>query len=104
MSHMMGYSGRIQITAIDRSMKDTLRGQLETELHGLLGAWFPHSVDREFGGFFCDFDHRWKPSGSQHKMLEYQARQTIGAARGATHFPHIASLREAASHGFRYLK
>jgi len=37
-------------------------------------------------------------------MLEYQARQTLAAARGAAHFPDLAPLREAAALGFRYLK
>jgi mannobiose 2-epimerase len=37
-------------------------------------------------------------------MLEFQARQTIAAARAAVHCPDLAPLREAAWHGFRYLK
>src|SRR5205823_9562334 len=37
-------------------------------------------------------------------MLEYQARQTIAAARAAAHLPDFPDLREAAAHGFRYLK
>jgi mannobiose 2-epimerase len=78
--------------------------QLETELHQLLRAWFPRTVDWQHGGFFCDFDGRWKPSGPQHKMLEYQARQTLAAARGATRSLPTVPLREAALHGFRYLK
>jgi cellobiose epimerase len=100
---MIGRSAGNQITQM-QSVKESLRNQLETELHTLLDAWFPRSLDREHGGFFCDFDHRWKPSGLQRKMLEYQARQTIAAARGSIHFPTRAFLREAASHGFRYLE
>ncbi len=37
-------------------------------------------------------------------MLEYQARQTLAAARASTHSPDLAFLREAAAHGFRYLR
>ena len=37
-------------------------------------------------------------------MLEYQARQTIAAARAASHFPDLTQLPEIAAHGFRYLK
>ena len=85
-------------------MKKTLRDELEVELVRLMSVWFPRSVDREYGGFFCDFNRRWKPSGSQVKMLEYQARQTIAAARAAAHYPDIEPLRDAAAHGFRYLK
>jgi len=82
----------------------TLRHEIESELRVLTSVWFPRSIDREYGGFLCDFDYRWKPCGPQAKMLEYQARQTIAAARAAANFPDIACLREAASHGFRYLQ
>src|SRR5262249_53174341 len=46
----------------------------------------------------------WRPSGSQCKMLEYQARQTLAAARSAAHSPDPATLRSIATHGFRYLR
>ena len=85
-------------------MKESLRNELEVELRRVIAAWFPRSVDREHGGFLCDFDYRWRPSGSQRKMLEYQARQTIAAARSAAHSTDLAHLRECATHGFRYLK
>jgi cellobiose epimerase len=86
------------------SMRETLRTELEVELRRIIAAWFPRSVDRERGGFLCDFNYRWRLSGSQRKMLEFQARQTIAAARCAIHFPDLAALREIATHGFRYLK
>jgi cellobiose epimerase len=85
-------------------MKQLLRNELETELRCLMSVWFPRSVDQQHGGFLCDFDHRWRPSGPQSKMLEYQARQTIAAARGAGHFRDLTHLHEIAAHGFRYLK
>ncbi len=81
----------------------SLRRELETELRRLMGAWFPRCIDRVHGGFLCNFDHRWKPSGPQVKMLEYQARQTLAAARGAAYVPDLVPLREAAVHGFQYL-
>jgi len=58
----------------------TLRHEIESELRALTSVWFPRTIDREHGGFLCDFDYRWKPCGPQPKMLEYQARQTIAAA------------------------
>jgi cellobiose epimerase len=85
-------------------IKETLRAEIEGELHRLLTAWFPRSIDMEYGGFLCDFDYRWKSSGSQPKMLEYQARQTIAAARSAAHLPNLADLRDIAILGFRYIK
>lgn len=86
------------------SVEESLPRQMEAELHSLQRVWFPRSIDRQHGGFLCDFDDRWRPSGPHHKMLEFQARQTLAAARGATGSPHAAVLREAAEHGFRYLK
>ena len=85
-------------------IKESLRGELEGELRRLVTAWFPRSVDTEYGGFLCNFDYRWRAAGSQPKMLEFQARQTIAAARSAAHLSDLADLREIATHGFRYLK
>jgi cellobiose epimerase len=86
------------------STQESLPSQVEAELYSLQRAWYPRTLDRQHGGFLCDFDDRWQPGGPQHKMLEYQARQTLAAARGATRSPHPTILREAALHGFRYLK
>lgn len=66
--------------------------------------WFPRSIDRDHGGFLCDFDRRWKPCGPQDKLLEFQARHTLFAADAARHYPNDTGLREAALHGFRYLR
>jgi mannobiose 2-epimerase len=85
-------------------MKERLRDEFEAELHRLMHLWFPRTIDREHGGFLCNFNYRWKPSGPQLKMLEYQARETLAAARAAAHFPELKHLREAAAHGFHYLK
>jgi cellobiose epimerase len=84
-----------------RYMPRGLCNQIDTELESILKAWFPRTIDLEYGGFLCDFDYRWRPRGLQHKMLEYQARQTIAAARGAS---RSKDLRDTALHGFRYLK
>ena len=86
-----------------RGSGQNLPAQLEAELYSLQRAWFPRTIDRQHGGFLCDFGDRWQPSGLQHKMLEYQARMTLAAARGAIASPDNAVLREAALHGFRYL-
>ena len=85
-------------------MKERLRDELEMELRRLMHIWFPRTIDREHGGFLCNFNYRWKPSGPQLKMLEYQARETAAAARAAAHFPDLKHLREATAHGFQYLK
>jgi mannobiose 2-epimerase len=78
-----------------------LRDEIETELDSILKAWFPRTIDKEYGGFLSDFDYRWRPRGPQDKMLEYQARQTIAAAKGAS---RSKDLYGTALHGFRYLR
>lgn len=89
---------------MDSSVCSTIRTEIELELSRLTAVWFPRSVDRQHGGFLCDFDYRWKLRGTNDKMLEYQARQTIAAARAAAHAPELAFLRETALHGFAYLR
>lgn len=82
-------------------MPKVLRNEIENELDFILKVWFPRTIDTEYGGFLSDFDYRWRAKGPQHKMLEYQARQTIAAAKGAQRFKE---LYDTALHGFRYLK
>jgi|SRR5688572_2420321 len=70
----------------------------------VVDAWFPHSIDMEDGGFFSDFDRRWRPNGPQDKLLEFQARHTLFAADAARHYPEDSGLRKAADHGFKFLR
>ena len=70
----------------------------------VLDPWFPRCFDREHGGFLCDFDRAWKPDGPNDKLLEFQARQTLVAAEASLAFPDDQVLRDAALHGFRYLR
>ena len=70
-------------------MPKVLRNEIENELDFILKVWFPRTIDTEYGGFLSDFDYRWRPRGPQDKMLEYQARQTIAAAKG----PRCSSIR-----------
>jgi mannobiose 2-epimerase len=70
----------------------------------VLDVWFPRSLDREYGGFLCDFDYRWKPCGANEKLLEFQARHTWFAAEASRLYPADERLREAVRHGFDYLR
>lgn len=70
----------------------------------MIDAWFPRCLDREHGGFACNFDRRWRPFGRGDRMLEFQARQTRTAARLAFFYPENGHLAEYALHGFRYLR
>lgn len=68
-----------------------------------LSAWFPRCIDRIWGGFLCDLNYNWKPSGPQLKLLEFQARTTRLSAQVAAR-PGFESYRAFAAHGFRYLR
>jgi cellobiose epimerase len=87
--------------AMDPSLVTELESALERHV---IDPWFPRSLDRQHGGFLCDFDHRWKPSGSQQKLLEFQARHTWFAAMASRFYPADQRLLEAREHGFAYLR
>jgi mannobiose 2-epimerase len=91
-----------QPTALDRLVSEALAKELRRELDELLQVWFPRCVDKDHGGFLCDFDYRWNPRGPQHKTLEYQARMLRLLARVAAH-PQFSWCRDFARHGFEYL-
>lgn len=86
------------------TIPSTFRGELEAHLRDLMAVWFPRTVDREQGGFLCDFDRRWKPGGRQRRLLEYQARQVLSASRAAEAVPELGHLGEIALHGMRHLR
>ncbi len=67
-------------------------------------AWFPRSLDLTHGGFLCDFDRTWAPSGPHDKLLEFQARQTLTAADACRRYPDDERFRNATLHGLRYLR
>jgi cellobiose epimerase len=70
----------------------------------VLDVWFPRSLDLEYGGFLCDFDHAWRPCGPHEKLLEFQARQTWLAAEASQVYPRDERLLQAARLGFCYLR
>jgi cellobiose epimerase len=85
--------------------QEVTRDEVEHALRqGLLEVWFPRILDKENGGFLCDFDYDWKPAGRQPKSIVFQARSTWLAARAAERYPQDPRYREAARHGFQFLK
>lgn len=92
-----------RLSPLDVHARGALADELETALRKLLEAWFPRCVDEQYGGFLCDFDRRWRPSGSQLKMLEFQARTTRAVARAAA-LPGFERYQEMATHGWEYLR
>ena len=66
-------------------------------------AWYPLTVDRTRGGFGTDLDRRWRPTGPDDRMLEYQARQTRSVARLGRAFPAQGMWADYARHGASYM-
>lgn len=97
-------AGTERVPSLDLRRRTELAARAESLLvrHGV-EPWFPRCVDAR-GGFFCDFDRRWTLNGPQHRMLEFQARQTRAAARLALHFPSEPRFVDYALHGFHYLR
>ena len=78
--------------------------ELEAALRrDVIDKWFPRSLDREYGGFFSDFDYRWNTDGPNEKLLESQARHTWFAAEASRFYPSDNRLHQAVEHGFSYL-
>ena len=90
---------------ITASAADPLRDEVEQSLRkGILEVWFPRALDRDHGGFLCDFDYQWKPSGAQPKTIVFQSRLTWLASQAAMRYPDDPRYREAAAHGFKFLR
>jgi mannobiose 2-epimerase len=70
----------------------------------VIDVWFPRCLDLEHGGFLSGFDRAWQSYGPQEKLLEFQARQTWVAAELLEFAPNDERLRQAAVHGFRFLR
>lgn len=82
-----------------------LREEIEQSLRqNILEVWFPRVLDRENGGFLCDFDAHWKPAGKQPKSIVFQARCTWVASKAMEKYPQDPRYREAARHGFAALQ
>lgn len=98
-------AGSAEYDVVPKKWRDQLASRLESELHQhVVKPWFPRCIDRDGGGFLCDFDARWRADGPQNRMLEFQARQTRTAARLGTAYPSESSWPEVALHGIAYLR
>lgn len=101
----MTSSGTTQRASDSPAWRLAMADHLEAALRRhVVAVWFPRSIDREAGGFNCDFDRAWRPSGPQERMLEFQSRQTRTAARLAMAYPAEATFAETALHGLQYLR
>jgi mannobiose 2-epimerase len=90
----------------DEAWRAALADRLERDLRRhVIAAWFPRCVDKADGGYWADFDRRWRRRGAGQRMLEFQARQTRTAARLGLALPgQRAEWARIALHGFAYTR
>ena len=79
--------------AIERNLKEAI-----------LRFWFPRSIDRVHGGYTINYGPKGEALPGGTKMIVMQARQVWLASRLLRTPYATPELREAADHGFRFLR
>jgi cellobiose epimerase len=64
--------------------------EAETALRrDVLGVWFPRSVDKENGGFRCNFTRDWQPDAGEGKFSVFQGRMVWIASQVVMRRPDL---------------
>lgn len=70
----------------------------------VLGVWFPRTVDKENGGFRCNFTRDWQPSAGEGKFSVFQGRMTWIAAQIVRRRPDLKDqFLPVVRHGMDFL-
>jgi len=70
----------------------------------ILHVWYPKIIDTVNGGFYTNFTSSWEKMPRQEKMIVTQTRDLWTACKAAEKFPDDLRYRQAADHGFVYLR
>ncbi len=71
----------------------------------ILHVYYPAIIDTVNGGFYTNFDSKWKPvQPIKEKMIVTQARDIWTACQAATRYPADTRYKQAADHGFKFLR
>ncbi len=89
---------------LTQALKDSLAREMKQALDAELKAWYPRSVDSQYGGFLSDFDENWNPAGHQDKMIVTQARHVWAASNASLFFKGDTAFARIAAHGMQFLK
>ena len=103
MPSLCGAAGTTEVAYLNVASQATPDYYRRVLVDHVMRVWFPRSIDREHGGFLCDFDGAWRNAGANHKQLEFQARQTLTAAELLLAFPADRTLADAVEVGFAFL-
>jgi cellobiose epimerase len=69
-----------------------------------LVKWYPAILDTVNGGFLTNLSATWEPIPPHPKMIVSQARDVWTACKAAKRFPLDPRYRQAADHGFLFLR
>ncbi|MEJ2543860.1 MAG: AGE family epimerase/isomerase [Calditrichaceae bacterium] len=86
--------------ALPKDIERAIENSLKTEI---LDIWYPLCMDKEYGGFLCDFSYDWKEDGQQDKMIVTQARHLWTTSETALYYKD-ENYSKWAAHGFKFLK
>jgi cellobiose epimerase len=88
------------------SFNATIANELENSLRqNLLETWYPKAVDWDSGGYYSNFTHDFQlKEGRQDKMIVTQSRHLWSNSKATVKYPDVAHYREAAQHGFKFLR
>jgi cellobiose epimerase len=79
--------------AVERNLKEAV-----------IGFWFPRSIDAAHGGYIINYGPKGEALAGGTKMIVTQARQLWLSSRLLRTPYATAALRDAADHGFRFLR
>ena len=83
-----------------------IAGEMEDVLvNNILHVYYPRIIDTVNGGFYTNFDAKWKSvQPVKEKMIVTQSRDIWTACQAAERYPDDARYKKAAEHGFIYLR
>ncbi len=87
------------LAADDKALLTEIEASFERDL---VDAWYPRSIDKEFGGFVTGFAGDWEPTEETGKFLVGQARHVWTLSRLAG-FKEDPAYAEFARQGVRFL-
>ena len=91
-----------QFTADDKQIAVEMEYVLQNKM---LHIWYPRIMDTINGGFYTNFNAKWKlVQPKKEKMIVTQARDIWTACKAAERYPDDQRYRKAADHGFKYLR
>ena len=88
------------LNTISEDLEKNIENSLKTEV---LDIWYPLCIDKEYGGYLCDFSYDWKEDGSNDKMIVTQSRHLWTLSEAALYYKD-KNYSKWAVHGYQFLK